>query len=173
MIDTRSARLEEVEGIGPTLRKRIKNSWQEVKTVREIMTFLMSHGVSTARAFRIYKTYGDKAMQRVQSNPYCLARDIRGIGFKTADAIASHFGIDPNYPLRARAGIEHMLLEISNRGHCACPRDDLVMQTSATLNIEMEALEEAILHGLAEKRLILETKFTQNPLIYLAHLHRA
>lgn len=173
VIDTRSARLEEVEGIGPTRRKRIKNSWQEVKTVREIMTFLMSHGVSTARAFRIYKTYGEKAMQRVQSNPYCLARDIRGIGFKTADEIAGHFGIDPNSPLRARAGIEHMLLEISGRGHCACARDELIMQTSATLNIEMEALEEAVLHGLAEKRLILESKFTQTPLIYLAHLHRA
>ncbi|MGA0334380.1 MAG: ATP-dependent RecD-like DNA helicase [Kiritimatiellia bacterium] len=168
VIDSRSARLEEVEGIGPTRRKRIKNSWQEVKTVREIMTFLMSHGVSTARAFRIYKTYGDQAMQRVQSNPYCLARDIRGIGFKTADQIAGHFGIDPNSPLRARAGLEHMLLENSNQGHCACPRDELVMNTSAALNIEMDALEEAVLHGLAEKRLMLETKYVQNPLVYLA-----
>ncbi|WFB34576.1 ATP-dependent RecD-like DNA helicase [Kiritimatiellota bacterium B12222] len=173
VIDSRSARLEEVDGIGPTRRKRIKNSWQEVKTVREIMTFLLSHGVSTSRAFRIYKTYGEKAMQRVQSNPYCLARDIRGIGFKTADQIASHFGIDPNSPLRARAGLEHMLQENSTRGHCACPRDELVMNTSATLNIEMEALEEAVLHGLAEKRLILETKHSQTPLVYLAALHRA
>ncbi|MDF3128173.1 ATP-dependent RecD-like DNA helicase [Kiritimatiellaeota bacterium B1221] len=173
VIDTRSARLQEVEGIGPTRRKRIKDSWQEVKTVREIMTFLMSHGVSTARAFRIYKTYGEKAMQRVQSNPYCLARDIRGIGFKTADQIAEHFGIDQNSPLRARAGLEHVLQETSSQGHCACPRDELVMNTAAQLNIEVEALEEAVLHGLAEKRLILETKYTQTPLVYLAPFHRA
>ncbi len=173
VIDTRSARLQEVEGIGPTRRKRIKDSWQEVKTVREIMTFLMSHGVSTARAFRIYKTYGEKAMQKVQSNPYCLARDIRGIGFKTADQIAEHFGIDQNSPLRARAGLEHVLLESSTKGHCACPRDELVMNTSAQLNIEVEALEEAVLHGLAEKRLILETKYTQTPLVYIGPLHRA
>jgi len=173
IIDSRSARLEEIDGIGTTRRKRIKNSWQEVKTVREIMTFLMSHGVSTARAFRIYKTYGEKAMQRVQSNPYCLARDIRGIGFKTADEIAGHFGIDPNSPLRARAGLEHMLMEISTQGHCACPRDELVMTTSASLNIEVEALEQAVLHGLAEKRLMLETKYVSTPLIYLTPLHRA
>ncbi|MEX2605803.1 MAG: ATP-dependent RecD-like DNA helicase [Kiritimatiellia bacterium] len=173
IIDTKSARLEEVEGIGPTRRVRIKNSWNEVKTVREIMTFLMSHGVSTARAFRIYKTYGDQAMQKVQSNPYCLARDIRGIGFKTADQIATHFGIDPNSPLRARAGIEHMLMEISTKGHCACPRDELVMTTAASLNIETDALEAAVLHGLADKRLILETRHTQTPLIYLSHFHRA
>lgn len=173
VIDLRSARLQEIEGIGPTRRKQIKKSWEEVKTVREIMTFLMSHGVSTSRAFRIYKTYGEKAMQRVQSNPYCLARDIRGIGFKTADEIAGHFGIDPNSPLRARAGLEHILLESSTQGHCAVPRDELVMNTSASLNIEMEALEEAVLHGLAEKRLMLETKFTSTPLIYLSALHRA
>lgn len=173
VIDTRSARLEEVEGIGPTRRKQIKQSWRESKSVREIMTFLMSHGVGTARAFRIHKTYGDQAMRRVQANPYCLARDIRGIGFKTADAIAGHFGIEKNSPLRARAGIEHMLLDISSQGHCACPRDELVRQSAEMLDIEPGALEEAILHGLAEKRLILETRLSDSPLVYLEPMHKA
>ena len=135
IIDQRSARLEEIGGIGPTRRRRIKEGWQEAKLVREIMTFLMSHGVSTARAFRIYKTYGEKAMARVQADPYCLARDIRGIGFKTADQIARHFGIEANSPLRARAGVEHVLGEFSARGHSACPRDELVRLAAETLGI--------------------------------------
>jgi exodeoxyribonuclease V alpha subunit len=173
IIDQRSARLEEIGGIGPTRRRRIKEGWQEAKLVREIMTFLMSHGVSTARAFRIYKTYGEKAMARVQADPYCLARDIRGIGFKTADQIARHFGIEANSPLRARAGVEHVLGEFSARGHSACPRDELVRLASETLGIEAEALEAAVLHGLAEKRLILEVRLAENPLVYLAPMHRA
>jgi exodeoxyribonuclease V alpha subunit len=173
VIDKQSARLEEVPGIGPGRRKRIKESWKQTVTVREIMTFLLSHGISTARAFRIYKTYGENAMKRVQSNPYCLARDIRGIGFRTADEIAENFGIDKNSPLRARAGIEHMLFEISRKGHCAFPREDLVRQTSEELEIEAEHLEQAILHGLAEKRLLLETKHADRPLIYLQHLYKA
>ncbi|MCH8514387.1 MAG: ATP-dependent RecD-like DNA helicase [Kiritimatiellae bacterium] len=173
IIDKRSAMLEEVEGIGPGRRKAIKESWQEAKLVREIMTFLMSHGVSTARAFRIHKTYGEKAMATVQADPYCLARDIRGIGFKTADEIARHFGIDPQSPLRARAGVEHVLAEASGQGHTACPRDEMVRRTTELLGIEPEVVEEAVLHGLAEKRLILEAKLAENPLVYLASMWRA
>jgi len=173
IIDQRSAKLEEVDGIGPTRRKAIKESWQEAKLVREIMTFLMSHGVSTARAFRIHKTYGEEAMMKVQADPYCLARDIRGIGFKTADEIARHFGIDANSPLRARAGVEHVLAENAGQGHCAFPRDELARQSAELLGIDPAIVEDAILHGLAEKRLILETRLADNPLVYLQHMHRA
>lgn len=173
IIDKRSARLEEVEGIGPTRRKAIKESWQEAKLVREIMTFLMSHGVSTARAFRIHKTYGEDAMAKVQADPYCLARDIRGIGFKTADGIAKHFGIDAQSPLRARAGVEHILAEASARGHVACPRDELTRMGADLLGISPDILEDAVLHGLAEKRLILEAQLAETPLIYLAPAWRA
>lgn len=173
IIDEQSARLQEVDGIGPTRRKAIKESWQEAKSVREIMTFLMSHGVSTARAFRIHKTYGEEAMVKVQADPYCLARDIRGIGFKTADQIASHFGFDKNSPLRARAGVEHMLAEVSSQGHCACPRDELTRQSCELLDIDAQIVEDAILHGLAEKRLILEVQHAESPLVYLAALYRA
>lgn len=173
IIDQRSAKLEEVEGIGPTRRKAIKESWQEAKVVRDIMTFLMSHGVSTARAFRIHKTYGEAAMVKVQADPYCLARDIRGIGFKTADQIARHFGIAPDSPLRARAGVEHVLAECGGQGHCAFPRDELGRHASELLGIDLDIVEEAILHGLAEKRLILETRHADSPLIYLRHMHSA
>jgi exodeoxyribonuclease V alpha subunit len=87
IIETCSARLEEIDGIGPKRRKRIKEAWAEQKVIREIMVFLHSHGVSTSRAVRIYKTYGQEAVEKVRSNPYTLAKDIHGIGFKTADQI--------------------------------------------------------------------------------------
>ena len=88
VIQTVPERLREVEGIGPRRAERIVAAWAEQKIVREIMVFLHSHGVGTSRAVRIYKTYGNDAVQVMSENPYRLAKDIRGIGFKTADAIA-------------------------------------------------------------------------------------
>jgi len=88
VIETQPDRLQEVDGIGPVRAKGIITAWAEQKVVREIMVFLHSHGVGTARAVRIFKTYGNDAIQVMTENPYRLARDIRGIGFKTADAIA-------------------------------------------------------------------------------------
>lgn len=173
IIDKHSARLQEVEGIGKTRRQRIKDSWNETKVIREIMTFLLSHGISAARANRIYKTYGENAMARVQSDPYCLARDIRGIGFKTADEIARGFGIEADSPLRARAAVEHTLQELASAGHCAYPRDELIREGSDSLEIAPEVLEQAVLDGLAGKRLMLDTSHTSTPLIYLAPLYKA
>ena len=89
VIEGEPDRLREVDGIGPVRAQRIVTAWAEQKVVREIMVFLHSHGVGTARAVRIFKTYGADAVQVMSENPYRLARDIRGIGFKTADAIAS------------------------------------------------------------------------------------
>ena len=91
-IEAEPERLREVTGIGPVRAKRITDAWAEQKVVREIMVFLHEHGVGTARAVRIYKTYGSDAVQVMTENPYRLARDIRGIGFKTADAIAMKLG---------------------------------------------------------------------------------
>jgi exodeoxyribonuclease V alpha subunit len=108
MIEAEPARLREVTGIGPMRAKRITDAWAEQKIVREIMVFLHSHGVGTARAVRIFKTYGADAVQVMTENPYRLAHDIRGIGFKTADAIAMRLGIEktamiacaPGFPTR-------------------------------------------------------------------------
>jgi exodeoxyribonuclease V alpha subunit len=102
-------RLREVPGIGPVRADRIIAAWAEQKIVREIMVFLHGHGVGTARAVRIYKTYGTDAVQIMAENPYRLARDIRGIGFKTADAIAMKLGIEKTAMIRARAGISYAL----------------------------------------------------------------
>jgi len=103
IIEQEPDRLLELEGIGPKRKERVTQAWAEQKVVREIMVFLQSHGVGTARAVRIYKTYGDRAVERVQENPYRLALDIHGIGFKTADAIAQRLGIPRDALMRAQA----------------------------------------------------------------------
>ena len=121
IIEHTSARLEEIDGIGPKRRTRIRGAWAEQKIVREIMLFLHSHGVSTSRAVRIYKTYGDAAIEKVRQNPYLLARDIAGIGFKTADQIAQKLGIPHDSLIRATAGLAHVLREATGNGHCALP----------------------------------------------------
>src|SRR5581483_12261685 len=95
VIDESPTFLKEVKGIGPRRVQRIRESWQEQKAVRNIMVFLQSYGVGTARAVRIYKTYGEQAVELVRANPYRLATDIWGVGFKTADELASQLGIDP------------------------------------------------------------------------------
>jgi exodeoxyribonuclease V alpha subunit len=107
VIEAEPDRLREVTGIGPMRAKRITDAWAEQKIVREIMVFLHSNGVGTAQAVRIYRTYGTDAVQVMAENPYRLARDIRGIGFNTADAIAMRLGIDRSAMIRVRAGISY------------------------------------------------------------------
>ena len=107
VIENASGKLLKVPGIGRGRKDRIKKAWDEQKSVRQIMSFLFSHGISTTRAFRIHKIYGDKAIEFVQRDPYCLARDIRGIGFLIADQIAMKLGIARDSDLRARAGLEY------------------------------------------------------------------
>ncbi len=170
IIEKESSRLEEVEGIGRTRRQSIKDSWNEAREIRTIMAFLMANGISTARAFRIYKRYGDQAIPAVKRDPYCLARDIKGIGFKSADQIAMKMGIPADSDLRARAGIEHVLLESTTAGHCACPLDRLITQAAEILNIDIPIIEAAIAHGLAERRLVRD-EITGETLIYLSVLH--
>ena len=121
IIEATPDRLREVDGIGPVRASRITAAWAEQKAVREIMVFLHSHGVGTARAVRIYKTYGPGAIQVMTENPYRLARDIRGIGFKTADAIAMKLGIEKTAMVRVRAGISYALTEAMDEGHCGLP----------------------------------------------------
>jgi exodeoxyribonuclease V alpha subunit len=120
IIETTPDRLHEVNGIGPIRAASILAAWAEQKAVREIMVFLHNHGVRTARSVRIFKTYGVDAIQVMTENRYRLARDIRGIGFKTADAIASKLGIEKTAIIRVRAGISYALGEATNEGHCGC-----------------------------------------------------
>jgi exodeoxyribonuclease V alpha subunit len=167
IIDRCSARLEEVDGIGPTRRRRIKAAWTEQQAVREIMVFLHTHGVGTSRAVRIYKTYGDEAIDKVRANPYALAADIPGIGFKTADQIADRLGIAADSFQRLCASLIHVLLDATAAGHCALPRDILLTQARQLLNeprpppappplIQETQVAQALAHLLAHQELIQE-----------------
>ena len=135
VIEAEPQRLREVTGIGQVRATRITDAWAEQKIVREIMVFLHSHGVGTARAVRIYKTYGADAVQVMTENPYRLARDIRGIGFKTADAIAMKLGVEKSALIRVRAGISYALTEAMDDGHCGLPTADLVPLAEALLDV--------------------------------------
>ena len=173
VIENRSAELEKIEGIGPQRRRQIKESWIARRNIREIMSFLMANGVSTARAFRIHKAYGDKAIATVRLDPYCLARDIRGIGFQSADRIALRLGIPQDSPLRARAGLSYTLSELAAQGHCAYPRTALLQKTRDLLQIGIPALESALEAEILEQRLVSTPGEDGEPWIYLSHLHHA
>ena len=140
-IEQTPERLQEVAGIGPKRAARIQAGWAEQKVIREIMLFLHSHGVGTSRAVRIFKTYGADAVQLITENPYRLARDIRGIGFKTADQIALRLGIEKTAMIRARAGISYALAEAMDEGHCGLPADELRLQAAALLEIPAEIVD--------------------------------
>lgn len=172
IIDEFSVRLEEVDGIGPARRQRIKAAWAEQKIVRQIMVFLHSHGVSTSRAVRIYKTYGEAAIERVQNNPYALAKDIHGIGFKTADQIAQHLGIPRDSVLRAEAGLTHVLREAMDSGHCALPQDELRDATVRLLDLQELKILEALARLLSQGELV-EEKIGEQTLVFLPSLRRA
>ncbi len=148
-----AGRLREVEGIGPLRAERITAGWSDQKAIREIMVFLQSHGVSTARAVRIWKTYGPDAVPLVTANPYRLARDIRGIGFKIADQIAMKLGVSSTSPQRARAGLAWVLLEATNQGHCALPRERLLESADlAARDSAADVLEAALAAELEDRR---------------------
>jgi exodeoxyribonuclease V alpha subunit len=172
IIDQSSAQLEEVNGIGPERRRRIKAAWIEQQAVRDIMIFLHAHGVSTSRAVRIYKTYGDKAIETVRANPYTLAKDIQGIGFRSADIIAEKLGIARDSIVRALAGIMHALLEATSEGHCALPKEELLERASKLLEIDHGIVVAALERLLLDRDLVLEP-FGGRDLVYLPHLKRA
>ena len=141
IIESSPERLNEIAGIGKVRARRITDAWAEQKIVREIMVFLHSHGVGTARAVRIFKTYGADAVQVMSENPYRLARDIRGIGFKTADAIAMKLGIEKTAMVRIRAGISYALSEAMSDGHCGLPVNETDHST-AILDMSSTATEK-------------------------------
>src|SRR5829696_549708 len=172
VIESSPDRLREVEGIGPMRAASILAAWAEQKAVREIMVFLHSHGVGTARAVRIFKTYGSDAIQVMTENPYRLARDIRGIGFKTADAIAMKLGIEKTAMIRVRAGISYALTEAMDEGHCGLPTEELTPLAVELLEVPGELIQAALDLELAERTVIADT-VDETACIFLAGLYRA
>jgi exodeoxyribonuclease V alpha subunit len=172
IIEAEPARLREVGGIGAVRAKRIVEAWAEQKIVREIMIFLHSHGVGTARAVRIFKTYGADAIQVMSENPYRLARDIRGIGFRTADAIAMRLGIEKTAMIRARAGISYALTEAMSEGHCGLPTAELIPFAEKLLEVDTSLLRTA-LDLERNDGIVLADRVGDTDCTFLAGLYRA
>ena len=144
LIEQQPERLREVTGIGVKRAARIIAGWAEQKVIREIMLFLHANGVGTSRAVRIYKTYGNDAVRVISENPYRLARDIRGIGFRTADQIAAKVGIEKTALVRIRAGISYALAEAMNDGHCGLPVEELTALTGRLLDVSDDLIATAL-----------------------------
>jgi exodeoxyribonuclease V alpha subunit len=172
VIEQAPHRLFEVAGIGRKRAVRITASWADQRVIRDIMAFLQGHGVSTSRAVRIYKTYGADAIPVVSANPYCLARDIVGIGFKSADLIAQRLGIARTAMVRAQAGIEYALMKAVADGHCGLPEDQLLTQAEQLLEIPRPTLAEAMSREIADG-FVMADQLDGCRCLFLAHLWRA
>ena len=172
IIEANPERLQEVEGIGRMRAARITSAWADQKVIREIMIFLHLHGVGTARAVRIFKTYGVDAVQVMSENPYRLARDIRGIGFRTADVIAGKLGIEKTAMIRVRAGISFALMEAMGDGHCGLPTGVLEALSEKLLEVPQALIGTALDLELAEGTITADS-VGDAPCIFLTGLHHA
>jgi exodeoxyribonuclease V alpha subunit len=178
VIDTAPNRLREVEGIGPKRSQRIVTAWAEQKEIRQVMVFLQSYGVSATYAVKVYKEYGARAVAVVQENPYRLAIDIYGIGFKTADKIAQALGMPLTSPRRAEAGLLHVLGEFSDEGHIYAPREKLIASAGEVLGIDAAIIEQAIGDMAAAEHVVVEPPsgllgVADHEAVYLKSLHTA
>lgn len=172
VIEHEPEKLLSLEGIGKKRQQCITAAWQEQKAVRTIMTFLQSYGVATSAAVRIYKQYGDDAIELVRENPYRLSLDIWGIGFKTADALALRMGVAPDSSIRAQAGVRHVLQTLCDKGHCAAPLDTLVQAAESLLAINSDIIMAAIEHEVEQEHLA-EEAIDQQRYIYPISLYVA
>ncbi len=161
IIEASCSRLLEVPGIAQKRVEMIKNAWAAQKAIKEVMLFLQGHGVSTTYAVKIFKQYGDQAIEVVSKNPYQLAADIYGIGFITADTIARNLGVAPDSPFRYQAGISHVLSGAAEDGHCYLPQSELVDHAVSQLKlpeypVEPERITELIGEMAEAKQLIMQ-----------------
>jgi len=172
VIEANPERLREVTGIGPMRAAKITSAWADQKVIREIMVFLHSHTVGTARAVRIFKTYGVDAVQIMSDNPYRLARDIRGIGFRTADTIAEKLGIEKTAMVRLCAGISYALTEAMGQGHCGLPVAELKDLAEKLLEVDRALITTALELELAGGTVIADT-VGERECIFLGGLYHA
>ncbi|HEV2377458.1 MAG TPA: helix-hairpin-helix domain-containing protein, partial [Streptosporangiaceae bacterium] len=148
VIEEEPGRLIKVPGLGPKRTNMIAVAWEEQKLIKEVMVFLQGVGVSTSLAVRIYKEYRDASVSVVRNEPYRLASDVWGIGFKTADTIARSVGIPHDSPQRVKAGLQYTLSQATEDGHCFLPETSLVSDAAKILDVPPE-LAESCLNDLA------------------------
>ena len=168
VIETDIERLNEVHGIGPKRIAKIRASWEKQKDIKNVMLFLQGHGVSTAFAAKIYREYGKESVSKVQENPYRLADDIWGIGFKTADGIASKMGYGKDDPRRVRSGILYTLGQLADEGHCFATDEQLLGTAAELLDVGEEAIG-AVLEDMSGAGDVI----TDGEAIYLPPFHYA
>jgi len=179
VIEEQPDRLVEVPGLGPKRTTMIAAAWEEQKSIKEVMVFLQGVGVSTSLAVRIYKKYGDGSISVVRHEPYRLAADVWGIGFKTADTIAQAVGIPHDSPQRIRAGIQYTLSEAADNGHCYLPEPNLRVDAAGILGVPPELVHDALAGLVAEEGVVTEAVPNPNgaggtiPAVYLVPFHRA
>jgi exodeoxyribonuclease V alpha subunit len=171
VIDTTPARLREVEGIGPKRTKMITQAWVEQKEIRNVMLFLQSHGVGPAHATKIFKKYGHAALAVLRENPYRLAEDVFGIGFRTADKIAQSIGVPPDSPVRAESGVLYVLNRFREEGHVFYPRKPTIAETANTLEIPPELAESALNRLKDSGKIVLYEMGNGEVSVYLKTLH--
>lgn len=169
VIDETHERLLEVPGIGAKRMQKIKASWDEQKGIRRVMIFLQSHRVSPAFAHKIFKLYGEESVEKVKANPYALAKDMFGVGFKTADQIARDMGIQKEAPTRVQMGIEHVLWELSQQGHVCYPTELLITETEKILEVGRETILVEI-ETLIRSQRIIEKEVEKEPTIWVRPL---
>jgi len=163
-------RLTEVEGIAEKRVEMISKSWEEHKEIKRVMIFLQSYQVTTGYAVKIYKTYGNKAIEKLKENPYRLVDDVFGIGFKIADKIAQNLGIEAASPARIKAGIKYILNELANQGHCYGVVTEIIKYGSELLEVEESLVEKAISILRNNREIIVEEDRVWLPLYYFAEL---
>jgi exodeoxyribonuclease V alpha subunit len=175
VIEEEPQRLVEVPGVGPKRTKLVAVAWEEQKAIKEVMVFLQGVGVSTSLAVRIYKKYQDDAIRVVRREPYQLAADVWGIGFKTADTIAQAVGISHDSPERIKAGLAYTLSEAADDGHCYLPAADLVTEAAKILGVSRELIGPCLEDLAAAEGVIRENVHAgeQVPAVYLVPFHRA
>jgi exodeoxyribonuclease V alpha subunit len=170
IIDESPERLAKVPGIGEKRVERIRSCWQDQKGIRDVMVFLRGHGVSPGYAQKIFRTYGERSVEKVKDNPYGLAKEIFGIGFKSADAIAQNLGIPRESPLRIKSGIEHVLWELSNEGHVCYPRAELILAAGEVLESDPSLIDKCLELLIKEGEVIQDELLVWVRPLYLAEI---
>ena len=178
IIEKEIDRLIEVEGIGGKRVEKIRKAWAEQKEIREVMVFLQGHGVSSGYAAKIFKQYGNQSIDVVKDNPYRLAMDIFGIGFVTADKIATNLGFAKDSAVRAEAGVIYVLSQLSDEGHVYYPHEGLTEKCCEILEVDREIVERG-LDSLANQRKVVIERLAetegagneQSPAVYLTQFH--
>ena len=167
VIEQDAGRLEQVPGIGPARAEQIAASWSEQRDIQEVMIFLRGHDIPTGYAVRIFKKYGRKALQVVRENPYRLALDVWGIGFRTADAIAQKLGLRSDAPERLEAGLLHTLGDAVDKGNLHAPQEQVLDTTTRLLQVDRVLVEEALARVCAAK-LVIDEPIGDQPCLSLA-----